>query len=375
MDHCNDEFNMHNLPSELRDIINKNVPLHEIPKVCRSSKTIRDYCKTSDFWAHYLWSTNIAKSQQKLHELLVELAKQGDIELFDYIWNTNIIIDRFSLIKEHRSLWEGFVMTLTYRKKRTAKFIEELDRDWINERAAKEVGARFVHNKDINYIEAFKLKENLIDLVVNEDFDGLVNLYKTIPNEIYTHEVTADILSHAPSLKSLTKAAAIFKYQLSLTEAPYFKPGSEKFFLRILCVRVARNNNEILFNELEDKYSDRVSDFRVNFLKSDSNIGDILATKYRDNKEITLDDYDYIKYFGNGDIALKFIKINPDLTIYTIIGSFEAMSDGDILYLLKNKCVDVGRLGWRIRAHDSGRDYLVYLIDNIINKCEKPDKY
>ncbi len=358
MDSRNDEFDIHNLPSELRDVISSNVPISQIPKVCRSSKSIRERCKTGNFWAYYLSSNNIAESQQNLHELLVELAKQGDIELFAYIWNTDIIINRFKLIKEHRSLWEGFVMALTYRKKKTMEFIQELDYEWINKRAAKEVGLRV--GKKINYIERFILKEKLIDLIVNKNFDELIKTYKIIPRFIFSLENYADILSHSTSFQVLEKAARIFHHRLE----------EHTIAFEHLLKAIARNNNVALFDELEDIYGNSINDFRVYFLESDSLVGDRLALKYKSYDSINTADYDIINRFGNGELAYNFVKNYPELTNSVLFTSFDCIPDNDIVLLLKDKCVNKKKKEiWKKLANKIGRDYLVYLIDNVIATC------
>ncbi len=97
---------MENIPLEMFREILVRVPIDKISGWCRSKKFFMGLCRNKYFWQDY-----IAGDQERLHQLLVELARQGDFNLFSWLWKTPICISlecKTQLIKERRSLLDGF---------------------------------------------------------------------------------------------------------------------------------------------------------------------------------------------------------------------------------------------------------------------------
>ncbi len=101
------EGEINKMPLEIfREILVK-VPINKISAWCRTKKFFMGLCRNKFFWQDY-----IAGDQERLHQLLVELARQGDFNLFSWLWKTPICLSlgcKEQLIKERRSLVAGFI--------------------------------------------------------------------------------------------------------------------------------------------------------------------------------------------------------------------------------------------------------------------------
>ncbi len=351
------------LPSELIDIISQKMPIEKISATCRLNKSFKYQCKTADFWSQYLFSNSIATSQEHLHKLLVELARQGDLELFQYIWKTPIVISGIQLMKENRSLWDGFVAANAHKKNRTCDYIISLDYNWINKLAAIKLDHNIQYNKHTNYIEDFRIKENIIEAVISENLHPVSNLFIRFREYLFSHDTIADMLSYSPSLKFLRKVTRVINFKLLN-------------MIDIIGFWAAINGNDDLFDELEQEYNfDKDHTIRLQFLASSSIFGDLNATKYRVDHNITTDDYKKMlpRGFGNKDIAIKFIKLNPQYKINVIYSSYRAFNDDTIIKMLGDPCNNhfnkVNKFISSAKLY--GRDYLAHYIKTLVKGCKK----
>ncbi len=198
----NNTDHLSNIPSELTSLIATHTHPSKIPKLCRASKSILNQCKTPQFWSYYLHEHNLSTSQQKLHELFVELARQGDMEFFSYIWNTDIIINRQVLIKERRSLWESYIVALDVGKLKTAKYIYDINYKWINKRVAQELSIiEPDYDENTNYGDIFMLNHDIIEIVKAGNIELFKELYN--PEDGINENNWTEVLAFSPNFKIL----------------------------------------------------------------------------------------------------------------------------------------------------------------------------
>lgn len=108
-------------------------PLITVLLRCKLSASIRVIGLHSPLlWANdRLWRELIRGHQHTLHEVFLLIASRGHHALFIYLWKKVIVYGGVTMMKEHRSLWEGFEKAYLAGHKRSAWLLLELDPEWM----------------------------------------------------------------------------------------------------------------------------------------------------------------------------------------------------------------------------------------------------
>lgn len=359
------------LPQELRFVIGKDIPITDIPGLCRSSKSFREQCKNIFFWSYYLYRPTTGESQELFHQQLIQLAEGGDIELFGYIWDTPIVVGKELLVKERRSLFGAYIEALRVDKRKTAAFIWSLDPDFIKRMTVNKLWLEENENEysSDELIKLLQLKENLIGIIKS----GNINKFKKFPVNLrsFNEDTWDDIFSYSPSWKFLKKSVNTINYW------PSRRTTNEASRYNEIVILAIKNGNTLLVKSIKPIFGDFFDFLYIYFLRSPRPDGDILAELSGGINNYDAGSIGY--YFGNGNIMLKYIKKYPEDKEITLIKSIKALPPDELINaFLKepgNKCLGPLTLErWIEDASYWGYDYLIKLLETKIPICDNEIK-
>jgi hypothetical protein len=354
------------LPLEMRLLIASGIDPMNISNLCRTNRQFNRYCNEASFWSYYLTKSTIAESQDFLHSLFIELAKQGDINLFEYLQNIPLVVNRTKLVKERKSIFESYLAALRAGNELTADFIWKFDPEWIQIRTASEVGEEAEEFPNIDYRKEFELKLRYIDLVKNKNIKQLKSLYKSESSKFPSITFAWDyILSYSPD----------FNVLLAAIDAIDYAPPVNDIYKDIIDHAI-ENGNSNLVDESEKIFGDKYSRLYRYYLRSPHPEGDRLAFKHQNNKEITHNDAFAIGYrFNNRDILLKYINKHPKDKNMVLINSFRALSEDELINLFPwDECIDEWYFEhWLEELDYYGYDYLINYVKEKIIICKPED--
>lgn len=297
-----------NIPTEIQFLISNRISLKYVANLSKINVNYQRHFNTSLFWNFYLSRKTLDKSQQLFHNLLVTLASQGEISLFNYLWSAPLIV-----IKERRSLFDSYISALKGHHYNTAKFIWSLGGEWINKRAARDLRLEYYEDGSNDLSGLIKINYQLMEAV---DANSLKKFRKLIPRaeDLVNFE---EILCRSKTVNFVRKAEKLL--------------GSVNHE-EIINLAVQFGNVDLVC-DFEKFYGNKYEYLYLYYLQSSHPRGDVLSSSIPFRK----DDGQAIGYrFGNRKILFEYLKIFKAQTKDVMINSYETLKSNEVIKFFPN---------------------------------------
>ncbi len=136
-------YTLVDLPRELLNVIGENLDIQDISDLCISNKLIRSKCTNHLFWGDYFtkaYNNNLLAVQENFTKLLKRLSAYGDMDLFNYLWVTPILVNgRDFIIKERGNLFIGYKYCIINKHYSMANMIYNMNSEFVERRIIRDL--------------------------------------------------------------------------------------------------------------------------------------------------------------------------------------------------------------------------------------------
>lgn len=317
-------------PDEAKEIAYR-VPPKDIISFCRTSSVLHNICKQSNFWINYVDS-----NQEKYNKLMIELARNGKLEIFKRLWGA--VGPGISTISEPKLLQPAFEIAYLNGHEHMADYLYALLQNWklIEPSSIKlseliellyDKWGKVRINKAYSEVEIFNL--SLISPIENNDLDKVESMFHNIDSDIRSIFIIDEAISHSTAIESFNKIIKLAK--------KYNYPAS----LYNILIKSLKNGNFVLGKYLADSIGGPSSDieYAVGFaFVSNTNKALEFARQYASDRNIrpTL--------IGNKEMARAIVNMKEgQLRIYALAASHKAFKAYDYVRFIKEyyECLNI----------------------------------
>lgn len=315
------------LAPDITRLLSINLSPKDIPALCQTNTNFRNQCLGTNFWINYLSRDNMTPGQTNdlFSDIMIEVALEGDIELYSYLWKKKLIINGSEIIKERKTLYDSYMAAVETGDKEIADYIYSLNPEWLEERLPN---IDFYENR-----EKLEIQKSLIDAIEGKKISKIANISSSVNKLLDSNEIL-NLLSLSSSFDSLK-----FYYNilfnttrgLKLSEITYiFRRSMAHYNIPLVESLISRG-----FHKIENiGYNDS------NYLDSSNPDSYILLKALYSHYPVEMDHIvaknDY--FFGNERMLMDYVENNnPSLEVLRkiMIKSLGTLSNDNYLKLFQ----------------------------------------